>query len=226
LRAAERVAQERGAIAIVTGDAIGQVSSQTLQNIAVISQATTLPVLRPLVGSNKNEILEVAQQIGTYEASKEVGEYCALVPRKPATSAALAVVAAQEARLDENVFDRALRERAVFDLRRLDLASLEAPEIETRVIPVGAVVLDLRSKAAFQSWHYPGALYLDFPNAMRVYPQLDSANEYVLYCEFGLKSAHLAEVMREAGFEARHFAGGLKQLFAYARANGIATPDV
>ena len=91
---------------------------------------------------------------------------------------------------------------------------------------VGAeVVLDLRSKAAFQNWHYPDALYLDFSDAMRAYPQFDSAEKYVLYCEFGIKSAHLAELMQSAGFDAHHFAGGLKQLIEYARTRGLATPE-
>ena len=58
-------------------------------------------------------------------------------------------------------------------------------------------------------WHYPDALFLDFPNALRAYPSFDSGQRYVLYCEFGLKSAHLADLMRRAGLNARHISGGL-----------------
>ena len=83
---AECVAAETGALATVTGDALGQVSSQTLPNLAVISEASSLPVLRPLVGMNKDEILAIARRIGTFDLSKQVDEYCALVPRRPATS--------------------------------------------------------------------------------------------------------------------------------------------
>ncbi len=60
---------------------------------------------------------------------------------------------------------------------------------------------------------------------MRVYTQFDPEQEYVLYCEFGLKSGHLAELMRANGLRATHFAGGLKALIAYARETGVATPD-
>ena len=73
LRAASRVADERRAAAIVTGEAVGQVSSQTLQNLAVISRATRKTILRPLVGFNKDEIIAVAERIGTFELSKVVG---------------------------------------------------------------------------------------------------------------------------------------------------------
>jgi thiamine biosynthesis protein ThiI len=71
-------------------------------------------------------------------------------------------------------------------------------------------VIDLRSKTAFDDWHFPDALFLDFPNALRAYSAFDPGQHYVLYCEFGLKSAHLADLMRRAGFDARHVSGGLR----------------
>ena len=224
LRAAEQVACERDAAAIITGDAMGQVSSQTLRNIATISEATKLPILRPLVGFNKNEILEIARKIGTYELSKQVGEYCAMVPSKPATAARLARIQSEETRLDPGLLERAVAERSVFDLRTLDLDALDVPDLEANEIPAEATVLDLRSKAAYQAWHYPDALFLDFATALRAYPSMPKDTRYVIYCEFGLKSAHLAELMQRDGFEARHFKQGLPDLLVYARANGTAMP--
>lgn len=226
LRVAERVAAERNATAIITGDAIGQVSSQTLRNIATISTATSLPILRPLVGFNKDEILKIAREIGTYELSKEVGEYCAMVPSKPATAAAVNVIDHEETKLDSSLLDRAVAERTVLDLRELDLDALEVPELETAEVAPGATVIDLRSKAAYQHWHYPDALYLDFPNALRVYRGMPKDVRYVLYCEFGLKSAHLAELMRRAGLDAVHFKHGLSELLSYAKERGVPTPEL
>lgn len=226
LRAAEAIARERSAAAIITGDAVGQVSSQTLQNLAVVSAATPLPILRPLVGLNKDEIIDQAREIGTHDLSAKVGEYCAMVPSKPATAASLAQVEREEAGLDLSIVERAVAERTVFDLRALDLDSLDRPETQTREIPADAIVLDLRSKAAFQGWHYPDALFFDFANALRVYRELQKDRSYVLYCEFGLKSGHLAELMQREGFAARHFPGGLKALVDYARAQGMGTPEI
>ena len=87
-------------------------------------------------------------------------------------------------------------------------------------------MIDLRSKAAFSGWHYPDALFLEFTQAMRVYAQMDPEQRYVLYCEFGLKSAHLAELMSQAGLNASHFAGGLKPLLRYAKSQRIDTPSL
>ncbi|MCG8590479.1 MAG: tRNA 4-thiouridine(8) synthase ThiI [Proteobacteria bacterium] len=224
LRAADAVARERGALGIVTGEAVGQVSSQTLANLAVISRATELPILRPLVGLNKDEIIAQSKAIGTYELSKVVGEYCALVPSKPATAASEAVVQEQEARLNPGVLERAVAERSVFDLRALDLASLEVTDLEIDAIPAGATVLDLRSKPAYASWHYRDALFLDFASALAAYEKFDREPHYVLYCEFGLKSAHLAERMRDAGFDAHHVQGGLRRVVQLAREAGDPTP--
>ncbi len=224
-RAAERIASDTGALAAVTGEAVGQVSSQTLANLAAIERATDLPVLRPLVGFNKEEILERARSIGTYDVSKVVGEYCAMVPRRPATAARLDDVLFEEEHLDPGILDAAVAERHVIDLRDVDLDKLEAPELEADDIPDGAVVLDLRSSAAFRAWHYPGALFLDFAHALRVIDQLDKDRTYVLYCEFGLKSAHLAERMRAAGLDAVHFRRGLSEVFEIASRRGVDLPE-
>ena len=223
LRTAERVARERRALAIVTGEAVGQVSSQTLGNLAVISEATTLPILRPLVGANKDEIIALAEKIGTAELSAVVQEYCAMVPRRPATAAALDAILAEEARLDPEVLGRAVAGRRVFDLHALDPDAHGVPEIEVEAIPPGATVIDLRSRTAHRAWHWPGALQLDLGPALQAYPSFDKEKTYVLYCEFGLKSAHLAELMRRAGFEAFHVKGGTKRLMR-AGAAELAAP--
>jgi thiamine biosynthesis protein ThiI len=212
LRAAERIAHTGRAVAIVTGDAVGQVSSQTLQNLAVISRATQEPILRPLVGFNKEEIIALAERIGTFELSKVVGEYCNLVPRRPATSAALAAVEAEESKLDAALLERALAERVVYDLRSLDDDRLAFPELEIERIPPDAVVIDLRPHDAYQSWHYEGAVRLDLAHALHAQTSLDPARCYVVYCEFGLQSAFLAERMRKAGLTAWHVRGGSRAL--------------
>ncbi len=212
LRAATRVAGERNAAAIVTGEALGQVSSQTLQNLAVISETTALPILRPLVGLNKEDIIEQARHVGTAELSAVVSEYCAMVARRPATSATLAAVLAEEAKLDPARLERALAERVVFDLRALDPEAQGIPELEIREIPAGAVVIDLRSSEAFRAWHPPDAVQLDFAHALQAFRSFARDRTYVVCCEFGLKSAHLAESMRREGLQAFHVPGGVKTL--------------
>lgn len=212
LRAAAAVAERIGGLAIVTGDAIGQVSSQTLQNLAVISQATDVPILRPLVGDNKDDIIEESKRVGTHDLSEKVGEYCAIVPSHPATAARLADILEEESRLDPGVFERALAERSEFLLADVDLAGWDEAALVAKELVPGETLIDLRSRQAFDAWHPPGALFLEFPLALRAYPSFDRGQRYVVYCEWGLKSAHLADLMRRAGLEARHVSGGVREL--------------
>jgi thiamine biosynthesis protein ThiI len=87
LRIAEALARGEKALALTTGESLGQVSSQTLGNLDTINRAATLPVLRPLIGLDKAEIIELAQAIGTYEISIEPDADCCsyLMPNRPAT---------------------------------------------------------------------------------------------------------------------------------------------
>jgi len=212
LRAAEAVAREQGAVAIATGEAVGQVSSQTLQNLSVISSASACLQLRPLAGMNKDEIIGLARRIGTFEICKVVGEYCDLVPRRPATASSLEAILAEEAHLDPDLAERAAARRRVHDLRGLDVEGLAAPELQVESVPPGAVLIDLRPRASFQGWHPEGALHLEFQQALRACASFDRSGTYVLYCDLGLLSAHLAERMRKDGFDARHLRGGTRAL--------------
>jgi len=102
LRIAEQVARREKCQALITGESLAQVASQTLENMAVIQQAAQLPVLRPLVGMDKQEIIDQARRIGTYEISSIPDQDCCqlFVPKHPATRARLADVEQDESRLD------------------------------------------------------------------------------------------------------------------------------
>ena len=91
---AERIARLEGAKALVTGESLGQVASQTLDNIAAVNEMATLPVLRPLIGSDKMEIMARARQIGTHDLSEQSVEDCCtlFMPRRPETHARLSAV--------------------------------------------------------------------------------------------------------------------------------------
>jgi thiamine biosynthesis protein ThiI len=224
LRAGAEIARATRAEALVTGEALGQVSSQTLRNLAVITRATELPVLRPLVGFHKDEIIALSRRIGTHDLSEVVGEYCAIVPRRPSTGASLGAVRAEEEALDPELLRRAVDERVIFDLRALDPDKVVPPGIEVESIPEEAILIDLRSKGAYDAWHHPAALRLDFAEALRAFPHFARDRVYVLTCEFGLLSAHLAELMRRERFDAYHFKGGLRALRRYAEQTGNTWP--
>lgn len=98
---AERIARIEGAKALVTGESLGQVASQTLENIMAVNEVVEIPVFRPLIGSDKQEIIERAKQIGTYEISCQTAPDCCtlFMPRSPETHAKLPVVLEAEAAL-------------------------------------------------------------------------------------------------------------------------------
>jgi len=102
LRIAEAIAQREGCLALVTGESLGQVGSQTLANLFSVQRVATLPVLRPLIGMDKQEIIAQARAIGTYDISIEPDMDCCqyLVPPKVATASTPELLAKAEAALD------------------------------------------------------------------------------------------------------------------------------
>ena len=113
MRIADAVATSNQAQALVTGESLGQVASQTLENISVIQEATCLPVLRPLIGMDKEEIIQQAKQIGTYETSIIPDQDCCklFVPKHPAVRCTVDEVKRVEAKLDIHGFVKKALER-------------------------------------------------------------------------------------------------------------------
>ncbi len=120
MRISERVAQRVGAHGLITGESLGQVASQTMEAMAVTGQVCTLPVFRPLVGMDKEEIVRTARKIGTFETSILPYEDCCTVftPRHPKTHPKLEEITEAEAALDiEALVEEAVQgiERVVLD---------------------------------------------------------------------------------------------------------------
>lgn len=116
MRIAERIARAREAQALITGDVVGQVASQTLENLSVIGSVATLPVFRPLIGMDKQEITTEAIRIGTYPISIIPDQDCCTLftPRNPMTRGRLAQIEAAEAALPiEALIERAVSEAVV-----------------------------------------------------------------------------------------------------------------
>ena len=116
LRLAEKIAYRERAKALVTGESIAQVASQTLSNMQVINEVATLPVLRPLAGDDKEEIIQQAKTIGTFHVSIDPYEDCCslFIPKHPVTRAKREVVLEAESKLDmDNLLKEALSKTEV-----------------------------------------------------------------------------------------------------------------
>ena len=124
MRIAEEIARRNRAQALVTGEAVGQVASQTLENLALINRVVTMPVLRPLIGLDKDEITAEAQRLGTYEISIIPDQDCCTLftPRHPATRGRLIDVERAEATLPvAGIVERAAAAAAVEDFQFPDV---------------------------------------------------------------------------------------------------------
>ena len=124
MRIAERIARQNRAQALVTGEVVGQVASQTLENLASINQVVTMPVLRPLIGMDKDEITAEAQRLGTYSISIIPDQDCCTLftPRHPATKARAVDVERAEATLAvDEIVERAVAAAVVEDFEFPDV---------------------------------------------------------------------------------------------------------
>jgi thiamine biosynthesis protein ThiI len=123
VRIAVEIARREGAKALVTGESLGQVASQTLDNLAVIEEAVAFPILRPLIGSDKEEIVQQARALGSYEISILPDQDCCslFVPRHPATFSNLDEIRQAESHLGVGELVR-------FALEKLEIQAFEFPE--------------------------------------------------------------------------------------------------
>ena len=214
-RAAEEIAGEVEAEAIITGESVGQVSSQTLGNLRAIDDVASLPVFRPLLGLDKQEIITRADRIGTSALSAKVKEYCAILPDRPVTHSRPGAARDEEGKMELDRLDGAVAGRRVLDLRSLDPFDLVEPYIFVDEVPPGAVILDCRPREEFEAWHHPEAQWRA-PRWVAAHgDQLDEDRTYVLYCDRGVQTAHLAELLQERGLEAYSFRGGVGKLRRY-----------
>jgi len=136
-RIAAEIARREGAKALVTGESLGQVASQTLDNLAVIEEAVETPILRPLIGSDKEEIVQQARALGSYEISILPDQDCCslFVPRHPATFSTLEEVRQAESQLPVAALVRTAMEQ-------VEIQAFEFPESAAAPLPLASVASD------------------------------------------------------------------------------------
>ncbi len=214
-RLAEAFAADTGAEAIVTGECLSQVSSQTLPNLRSIEAAIELPVFRPLLCFDKEQIIADTRRIGTYPISAGVEEYCQLVPDKPVTACTVALAALHEGTMDLSILKAAYESARAINLSTLSPADLVTPYIYTDEIRSSDVVIDCRSSDAYALWHHERAVNIEFYELLTAHDKLKKNDRHVLYCPIGLQSAVLAEKLQKLGYDAFSFRGGMSGLKTY-----------
>ncbi|XKE47151.1 tRNA 4-thiouridine(8) synthase ThiI [Halomonas organivorans] len=209
VRAAGRVARRAGIPALVTGDAIAQVSSQTLHNLGMIDAASELPILRPVLTDDKQDIIDQARILDTARFAEVMPEYCGVISRRPHNKAAREDIEAAEAGFDFQVLEDALTAAVTTRVDRL-LDDQETPpptEVMTVDSPEALATLEAPCVIDIRRADEQEAAPLDLPEVPLMHipfyelqdraPALPSNQQYLLYCDQGVMSRmqalHLAD---------------------------------
>jgi tRNA uracil 4-sulfurtransferase len=210
LRAATAIAQSYDEVeALVTGESVAQVSSQTLTNLAVIDEVTPMLVLRPLCLADKQSIIDKARQIGSAEFSAAIPEYCGVISVKPTTRAKRDRIAQEEQNFDFAVLERAIAARVSLDISTLGAVPELAEAATEQAAPQNAdaqiVVIDIRhpeqqERRPLKQQQYPQQ-HIPFYRLNGQFPTLSKDCYYLLYCDKGVMSRLHASHLREDGFE-------------------------
>ncbi len=212
LRAASKVAEAIDTSALVTGEAIGQVSSQTLKNLQCIDSVTDTLVLRPLIVSDKTEIIDTTRKIGAEEFAAAMPEYCAVISKKPTTRANPLKIAAEEEKFDFAALDAAVENAAIMSIVDIQFDKSRENTKEVELIPTpqaGDTVLDIRHPNEqelhpFDETSLPADVALapqPFYQLSTAFAELDKSRRYLLWCDRGVMSRLHASHLLDEGYE-------------------------
>ncbi|MBU2895775.1 tRNA uracil 4-sulfurtransferase ThiI [Vibrio hepatarius] len=206
MRAASMIAEKFDIQALVTGEALGQVSSQTLTNLRHIDTVTDTLILRPLINWDKEDIIDLARNIGTEDFAKTMPEYCGVISKKPTVKAIKAKLEAEEEKFDFDILNSVIRDARQMDIRDIAKETLAAaPEVElVQAVEQHATVVDIRSPEEEENspLEIEGVevLHLPFYKLSTQFGDMDQSKTYLLYCDRGVMSRLQALYLQEQGF--------------------------
>jgi len=206
MRAASEIADRMGIDALVTGESVAQVSSQTLPNLRVIDTVCQPLVLRPLITMDKQDIIRLSAQIGTEEFAKNMPEYCGVISDRPTTCAKLDRVLEEESHFDVEVLNRALEQTRVIKIDQVMNSSKTAADVEVVHVPgIDDVVVDIRhpdeQEKSPLSLTNNRIMALPFYELMGRISEFDPSGSYLLYCDQGTMSQLHASHLKGMGYE-------------------------
>jgi len=199
LMASEKIAREMEIDALVTGESVAQVSSQTLRNLALIDQATDMLVLRPLATVNKPEIIDIATKIGTQRFAENMPEYCGVISKNPITHGSYKRMAKEAQRFNYEVLEKAVEDaKSIFVDEVIDDVTNDAPiEVVSDLSTGEYVVIDIRGEEKTIETSCE-SLNIPFHKLKTEFKRLPQDREYLLYCEKGVMSQLHAQYLCDA----------------------------
>jgi len=199
LMAAEKVANEMEIDALLTGESVAQVSSQTLRNLALIDQVTNKLILRPLATMNKPEIIDIANKIGTRRFAENMPEYCGVISKNPITHGSYKRMEKEAKRFDYTVLDKAVEDSVkIYVNEIIDDISAAAPiEVVKDLSGGDYVVIDIRTEEDCIETPCK-SIKIPFHKLKTEFKKLPQDKEYLLYCDKGIMSQLHAQYLRDA----------------------------
>lgn len=207
-RAAEKIAKRAGIEALVTGEAISQVSSQTIPNLSAIDRVTDLLVLRPLIAQAKPDIIQKAREIGVEEFAANIPEYCGVISVKPSAKINLEKLEAEEGEFDFGVLDAAIENsirQSIDEVMEEKLPQHDIQKVNDETgLPENAVIIDIRhpDEAALSPLRVSShrCMHIPFFKLNSEFPTLPKEDEYYLFCDRGVMSELHAAHLHDEGY--------------------------
>ena len=199
LMASEKIADTMSIDALVTGESVAQVSSQTLRNLALIDQATNKLVLRPLSMMSKPDIIDIANKIGTTRFAESMPEYCGVISKNPVTHGNYERTASEARRFDYTILDEAVKNSAFINVDEMDqnISEIGQMEVISDLSSGDYTVIDIRQSDDCIETSVE-TLKIPFYKLKSEFKKLPQDKEYLFYCEKGILSQLHAQFLRDA----------------------------
>ena len=199
LLASEKVSNELEIDALLTGESVAQVSSQTLRNLALIDQVTNKLILRPLATMNKPEIISIANNIGTKRFAENMPEYCGVISKNPITHGSYKRMEKEAKRFDYAVLDKAVGDAQTIYVDEIidDVANTAAIEVISDLATGDYVVIDIRAEDECIETSCE-SIKMPFHKLKSEFKKLPQDKEYLLYCEKGIMSQLHAQYLQDS----------------------------
>jgi thiamine biosynthesis protein ThiI len=207
IRVAEKIAVKSHIKALITGEDIGQVSSQTLSDFNLVERVTDIRVLRPLIACDKKNITDIAREVGIQDFTKTVNKYGRIISKNTTIKGVMTKIENEEGIFNFDILDKVVSEAKVYDVGNIGQATdTEITAVNTvEKVVEGTIIIDIRSPE--ESDRNPLKIdgikikKLPFYKLATQFSKLDHSKEYFLYCDQGVMSKLQALLLIDNGFK-------------------------
>ncbi|RUM75841.1 MAG: tRNA 4-thiouridine(8) synthase ThiI, partial [Sulfurovum sp.] len=197
--AAQKIADEMEIDALVTGESIAQVSSQTLRNLSLIDQVSQKLIIRPLATVDKPEIIQLATKIGTRHFAENMPEYCGVISKNPITHGSFKRMEKEAKRFNYEVLDKAVENAvSIYVDEVVNDVNRQSPVEVISELKEEYVVIDIRPEEETISSELCETIKIPFHKLKTEFKKLPKNREYLLYCEKGVMSQLHAQYLNDS----------------------------